>query len=308
MTKRKESTKMKLIRIIGRSIRDSFKSIFRNFSLSIASISCTVITLVLVALAMLATRNVTDMTEKIEKDLTMIVFVENTATEDDITTLKEQITKVDNVDTITYRSKEEIKNAMSSENETFKTIMDGWKEDENPLQSTYILKVKDIKKIRETATTLKNLDNVTLVKYGETMVDRMINVFDIIKKGCWIIVIALIVVTIFLITNTIKITIFSRRNEINIMRLVGTSNTVIKMPFLFEGLMLGIFGSLLPILITIFGYTYFYEAMGGVILSNLVELTKPGNVIFTTSLLLLIIGGLVGMFASLRAVRKYLKI
>ena len=92
------------------------------------------------------------------------------------------------------------------------------------------------------------------------------------------------------------------------MRLVGTSNTVIKLPYLFEGLMLGVFGSLIPILLTIFGYTYFYESMGGIILSNLVELTKPNSIIFSTSLALLIIGGVVGMFASLRAVRKYLKI
>ena len=92
------------------------------------------------------------------------------------------------------------------------------------------------------------------------------------------------------------------------MRLVGTSNTVIKLPFIFEGLLLGIFGSLIPVILTIFGYTYFYESMGGVILSNLVELTKPNLIIYNTSLALLIIGGTVGMFASARAVRKYLKI
>ena len=299
---------MRLIRIFKKSIRDSFKSIFRNFSLSIASISCTIITLVLVALAILATKNVTDMTERIEKDLTVIVFVDSKSSEQDINNVKKEIESISNVDSITYRSKEEIKNSMSKENETFKTIMDSWEENENPLQSTFILKVKDIKEIKETATTLKNINNVTLVKYGETMVDRMVSVFDIIKKGCWIIVLALIIVTIFLITNTIKITIFSRRNEINIMRLVGTSNTVIKLPYLFEGLLLGVFGSLIPIFITIFGYTYFYESMGGIILSNLVELTKPSSIIYSTSLALLIIGGVVGMFASVRAVRKYLKI
>ena len=299
---------MRLIRIIKRSFRDSFKSIFRNFSLSIASISCTFITLILVSLAMLATRNVTDMTDRIEKDLTMIVFVDNKATDEEIKNIKNDLKNINNVDSITYRSKEEIKSNMSNENETFKTIMDNWDESENPLQSTYILKVKDINLIKETATTIKNIDKVTLVKYGETMVDRMINVFDIVKKGCWVVVIALVIVTIFLITNTIKITIFSRRNEINIMRLVGTSNSVIKLPYLFEGLFLGILGSLLPILITIFGYTYFYESMGGIILSNLVELTKPNLIIYSTSLALLVIGGLVGMFASVRAVRKYLKI
>ncbi len=299
---------MKLIRIFNRSIRDSFKSIFRNLSLSVASISCTVITLILVALAILATENVTDMTDKIEKDLTMIVFVDNKASEEEINNVKSELNNIDNIDSITFRSKDEIKNNMSSENETFKKIMDSWGEDENPLQSTYILKVKNINKIKETASTIKNIDKVTLVKYGETMVDRMVSVFDVIKKGCWVIVIALVVVTIFLITNTIKITIFSRRNEINIMRLVGTSNTVIKLPFIFEGLLLGIFGSLIPVILTIFGYTYFYESMGGVILSNLVELTKPNLIIYNTSLALLIIGGAVGMFASARAVRKYLKI
>lgn len=299
---------MKLIRIFNKSVRDSFKSIFRNFSLSLASISCTVITLILVALAMLATENVTNMTEKIEKDLTVIVFVDSKATQDEIDNVRNNLDNIDNIDNITYRSKDEIKESMSSENDAFKNIMNTWSEDENPLQSTYVLKIKDIKKIKETVATIQNIDKVTLVKYGETMVDRMVSVFDLVKKCCWVIVIALIIVTIFLITNTIKITIFSRKNEINIMRLVGTSNVVIKLPYIFEGLLLGIFGSLIPILLTIFGYTYFYETMGGVVLSNLVELTKPGLIIFKTSLALLVIGGLVGMFASAKAVRKYLKI
>ena len=299
---------MKAFRIVSRSIRDSFKSIFRNFSLSLASISCTVITLILVSLAILASYNVTSMTDKIEKDLTMVVFVDNKATNDDIDSVKRDIEGINNVDNIVFRSKEEIKNNMSSENETFKNIMDSWKEDENPLQSTFILKVKDINNIKETASTIKNIDKVTLVKYGESMIDRMVSAFDIIKKVCIILVIALVLVTAFLITNTIKITIFSRRNEINIMRLVGTSNSAIKLPFLFEGLVLGAIGSLLPIIFTILGYTYLYESMGGIMFSNLLELVTPSKIIYITSFALLLIGSLVGMFGSINAVRKYLKI
>ncbi len=299
---------MKSIRIFRRSIRDSFKSIFRNFSLSAASISCTVITLILVALGILATYNVTSMTEKIEKDLTMVVFVDKNATEGEINLVRNEIESISNVDSITFRSKDEIKNTMIKENETFSNIMSSWDENENPLQSTFILKVKDIKEIKETATTLKNINKVTLVKYGESMVDRMISVFDIIKDGCFILVVALVIVTAFLITNTIKITIFSRRNEINIMRLVGTSNTVIKLPFVFEGFLLGAIGSLIPIIITILGYTYLYEVMGGVMFSNLVELVEPSKIIYITALILFVIGSVVGMFGSGRAVRKYLKI
>lgn len=308
MIRRKENMMMKPIRIFNRSLRDSFKSIFRNFSLSAASISCTVITLILVALGILATYNVTSMTEKIEKDLTMVVFVDKDATEGEINLVRNEIESISNVDSITYRSKDEIKNTMIQENETFSNIMSSWDENENPLQSTFILKVKVIKEIKETATTLKNIDKVTLVKYGESMVDRMISVFDIIKNGCFILVIALVIVTAFLITNTIKITIFSRRNEINIMRLVGTSNTVIKMPFVFEGFLLGAIGSLIPIIITIVGYTYLYEAMGGVMFSNLVELVEPSKIVYITALILFVIGSMVGMFGSGRAVRKYLKI
>ncbi len=301
---------MKILRILNRSIRDSFKSIFRNFSLSFASVSCTVITLILVAISIIASYNVTEITDKIERDLTVIVFIDNKTDQTGIDKIKNQIKNISNIDTksIVFRSKEEIKETMGNENAELKSIMDTWEKDENPLQSTYILKVKDIKKIKETATSLKNIENVTLVKYGETMVERMVNVFDIVKKICIILVVALILVTAFLITNTIKITIFSRRNEINIMRLVGTSNTVIRLPFIFEGFLLGLIGSIIPILITIFGYTYLYDAMGGVVLSNLVELVTPSSIVYIASLIVLIVGSIVGMLGSALAVRKYLKV
>jgi cell division transport system permease protein len=131
---------------------------------------------------------------------------------------------------------------------------------------------------------------------------------EVIRNACAIAVIALILVTAFLISNTIKITIFSRRQEISIMRLVGTSNTVIKLPFIVEGFTLGVIGSIIPILLTIFGYTFLYDYVGGNLFSELVVLVSPNSIVYTTSLVLLIVGGLVGMFGSLNAVRRYLKI
>ena len=92
------------------------------------------------------------------------------------------------------------------------------------------------------------------------------------------------------------------------MRLVGTSNFVIKLPFLFEGLFLGIIGSIIPILSTIFGYNFLYNKMNGIVFTDIFKLIKPNNIVFKVSLVLLIIGGLVGMLGSVKAVRKYLKI
>jgi len=300
---------MKLIRLISRGIRDAFKSVFRNFSLSLASISCTVITLLLVSVGILVSYNVEKITTDIENDLTIVAFIERDATSEEEQSIKKDLEAIHNIDTITFNSKQEIKESMQKEDDTFNTIMSSWSDEENPLQSTYIVTVKDVNSIIETANAIRNIEKINLVKYGESMVTKLINCFDIVEKVCVGIVIGLIVVTAFLISNTIKLTIFSRRTEIDIMRLVGTSNFVIKLPFLIEGFVLGMLGSILPILVTIFGYSYIYERFGGRIMDlEMISLASPFEVVFSVSLILLLIGSLVGMFGSYKAVRKYLTI
>lgn len=298
---------MKMFRIIWRSIKDAFKSVFRNFSLSMASISCTAVTLILVAIAILVTYNVNSITTDIEEVLTIVTFVDASATQEDIDNLTYQINSMPNVDAkkTEFNSKDRLKEELSKD-EDMKKVLDTL--EENPLQSSFVISVKDVKKITKTAEDIKKLDKITTVRYGETLVNKVINMFDIVRNACVIAVIALIIVTAFLIANTIKITIFSRRQEINIMRLVGTSNLVIKMPFLIEGLVLGIIGSILPILLTIYGYMFLFDYVGGSLFTNLVVLVEPKLIVYQTSIVLLIVGGVVGMFGSLRAVKRYLKI
>ena len=302
---------MKIFRIIGRSISGAAKSIARNFSLSMASITCTVITLILVSLGLLVSYNVNNITKDIEKELTIVVFMQKDITEEELKTTEEKLKKIDNVEKVTFTSKETIKNDMMSEYPSFSKMMDSWKEKDNPFQDSYIIKVKDVRDINETVTTIKNLDKIDLVKYSESTIGELIKIFDAIKTGTIILVVGLILVTAFLINNTIKITIFSRRNEIDIMRLVGTSNTVIKLPFLFEGLFIGVLGSIIPILITIFGYNYAYDALSSLGTSNLlsvIKLVNPDAIVYKASLIILIIGAVVGMFGSVKAVRKYLTV
>ncbi len=302
---------MKIFRIIGRSISGAAKSIARNFSLSMASITCTVITLILVSLGLLVSYNVNNITKDIEKELTIVVFMQKDITEEELKTTEEKLKKIDNVEKVTYTSKETIKNDMMSEYPSFSKMMDSWKDNDNPFQDSYIIKVKDVRDINETVTTIKNLDKIDLVKYSESTIGELIKIFDAIKTGTIILVVGLILVTAFLINNTIKITIFSRRNEIDIMRLVGTSNTVIKLPFLFEGLFIGVLGSIIPILVTIFGYNYAYNALSSLGTSNLlsvIKLVNPDAIVYKASLIILIIGAVVGMFGSVKAVRKYLTV
>lgn len=299
---------MKIFRMLGRSIRDAFKSVFRNFSLSLASISCITITLVIVAVSIIASFNVENFTKEIESDLTIVVFLENNATQEDADRVTQKIKEIKNVDSYKFQGKEEVKEEMSKESDVFKSLMAEWSKEDNPLKDTYQIKVKDAKQIGKTAKTIKEIEKVSLVRYGEGMVEKLVKAFSSIEKVSYGVVIALILVTIFLIINTIKLTIFSRKREISIMRLVGASNFSIKTPFIIEGMFLGLIGSILPVVLTTFGYLTFYNHFDGYLFTELIELIKPEPFIYQTSGIIVIIGILVGMIGSASAVRKYLKV
>lgn len=301
---------MKAFRIFGRNVRDSFKSVFRNFSLSLASISCITITLIVVAVAIVLSLNINNFTKIVEKDVTIVAFLDVDITEDEIDDVYDKIITLDNVEipNVEFRDKMKISDEMMASSDVFESIMSGWDREESPIQDTYQVKVSDITLIKKTADEIKKIEHVDVVKYGEGMVEQLVSAFDILRKGAIIAVIALILVTAFLITNTIKITIMSRKREIEIMRLVGASNINIKLPFIFEGLILGALGSLIPIFLTMYGYTALYDKFDGRLFSEFLTLLPPTPFIYYVSALLISIGMIVGMFGSSNAVRKYLKI
>lgn len=297
---------MKAIRILFRNINSAFKSVVRNFSLSIASVACTTITLILVALSVLISLNVNNFTHELEEELTIVTYLNEGVEDQQIEKIKEQIANVDGFESLEFKSKDEWKAEMQAYSEELNVSLSYLSE--NPLLDSIVVKVTDPNKINSVAKSIREIEGVKDAKYGEGMVDDVISIFNIVQNATLILVIALILVTAFLISNTIKLTIFSRRNEIEIMRLVGTSNAVIRMPFIFEGFILGIIGAIIPIIITIYGYILFYEHYNGHLFTNIITLISPGNIILFVSLVILVIGSLVGMFGSYRAVRKYLKI
>ena len=309
---------MKAIRIFGRNIRDAFKSVFRNFSLSFASISCITITLLVVAIAVVLSYNVNNFTKLVEQDVTIVVFMDKQTTEEKANEYLTKIKHIDSVEKVEYQSKIQIAESMMESSDVYNNIMNEWKvdgkwvEDEIPLQPTLQVKVKSLKKIDTVANGIKDLDpektTIKLVQYGEDMVKQLISLFDIVRQISIGIVIALILVTAFLISNTIKITIFSRKKEIEIMRLVGASNLNIKIPFIFEGLFLGALGSIIPILVTTYGYVAIFENFNGQLFSPFIRLIAPHPFIYLVAGILVLIGMLVGMFGSALAVRKHLKI
>lgn len=300
---------MKLFRILGRNIRDSFRSVFRNFSLSLASISCITITLIVVSISIILSYNVNNFTSIIKKDVTVVVFLNKDISVERRDAIEDELWAIENIKSVTPKFKESIQKDMAEASKTYDNIMSKWEtREDNYLMDTYQVKVEDIELIGQTSDLIEAIEDVEVAKYGEGMVEQLVVVFDIVRKVSYGIVVALILVTAFLISNTIKITIYSRKREIDIMRLVGASNTNIKVPFILEGLFLGIIGSILPIIFTTYGYVALIDATDGQLFSSFIRLIEPEPFIYLVSGTLLVIGMIVGMFGSWRAVKKHLKI
>ena len=306
---------MRGFRTINRYFRDAFHGVFRNFSLSLASISCITITLIVVAFSLLLSMNVENFSESIRKDVTVVMFLKSDTTAEDVSKIKKELEGVSNIEnsTIEFKSKADSALELKNGNDIFATTVDKWTDDTNPLLDSYMFKVKEIEEIDNTVKEVNNLpftkDKINNINYGEDIVHQMIVVFNVVRKICIVAVAALVLVTAFLIANTIKLAIYSRRREIEIMRLVGASNTSIKVPFILEGLFIGIIGSIIPMLVTIFGYSTLYDFFGGKLFgSALAALIAPMPFVYNISGILVLIGILVGMIGSYQAVRKYLKI
>lgn len=304
---------MRALRIFSRNVVHALKSIVRNRSLSLASVICTTITLIIVSLAILFSHNINSFTKDLEGTLTVIAYVDKEATEEDISSIKSKLLEIKNIksDELIYKDKETIKEETmknTDENSSLYSIMNTWTKETNPLESEFIITVKEAGKLKETADTIKTIEKVTNVQYSESVVEKMVPVFDVVKQVTMIIIIGLIAVTIFLICNTIKLTIFARKSEIEIMRLVGISNFVIKLPFVIEGLFLGILGSIIPIVATIWGYIIAYDKLEGYLFTNFIKMVEPLPFTLYVSGLLLLIGVIVGMVGSYTTVRKHLKI
>lgn len=299
---------MKAFRIFGRNVRDGFKSVGRNLSLSIASISCITITLLIISIALIASSNVENMTKLIREDFTIVAFIKLDTKDEDIKKIKKEIESYDNIESVTYQTKKEVANEMKDTSSDLAGIIDSWSDDTNPLYNTFLIKVKNTDQITKTAKKIEGLDSIEKINYLQGMVESLMTVFKFIEKAMIVAMIALLLVTLFLINNTIKITIFSRKREIEIMRLVGASNMSIKQPFVIEGLCLGFLGSVIPVLVTIYGYSVLYKHFNGQLFSPFFKLVPSEPFMYYIALILMGLGIIIGMFGSYKAVRKYLKI
>lgn len=292
---------------LSRHLREGVKNLSRNGWMTFASVSAVTVTLLLVGVFLAAIMNMNHFATKVEQDVEIRVHIDPAAKEADQKKLEEDMSKIAKVDSIKYSSKEEeLKRLIKSLGDSGKTFE--LFEQDNPLKDVFVVKAKEPTDTAAIAKKIEKMQFVSNVQYGKGQVEKL---FDTVKTGRNIgiaLIAGLLFTAMFLISNTIKITIYARSTEIEIMKLVGATNWFIRWPFLLEGLFLGVLGSIIPIGLILVMYNslqgVFNEKLGGTIF----ELLPYNPFVFQLAGLLMLIGALIGMWGSVMSIRRFLKV
>ncbi|NMO96672.1 permease-like cell division protein FtsX [Paenibacillus lemnae] len=298
-----------------RHMREGVKSIFRNGWMSVASITSIVISLFILGVFILLVLNVNALADKADSNVQVSAYLNLNVDQELRERVEKEIAIMPEVKEIRFVSKDE---GMKDLTESFGTegqdLLDGFtNEDTNPLPDSFIINVVEPTTVPAVAQKVESLNEtypekpIMRVKYGEGTVEKLFEITKYVRNIGFIFVAGLGLMSMFLISNTIRVTILARRREISIMKLVGATNTFIRWPFFVEGALIGLIGSLITVGALFLGYSQLHQALiGDITLSqSLIPLSEIWHLLGG---LLLLLGMLIGIWGSTMSIRKSLKV
>lgn len=292
------------IRTMGRHIRDAFKSLFRNGLMTFGSVSAVSMILLIVGVFVSLLFNVNKIGSDIENDVNVRVYIDLAANQEKTDQLEAKIKELADVESVTFRSKdEELEDVTKSFAEEFSLF----KNDGNPLRNAFDVKAKEPQKTSAVAKAIEGMDYVARVRYGEARADNLFRIIATARNIGAVIIVGLLALAMFLISNTIRSTIYSRRTEIEIMRLVGATKAYIRWPFFLEGGMIGLLGSIIPIGLVWSIYLWIYKGGSDFFSGSSFSLLDPNPFLIYVSLAMAAIGITIGAFGSILSMRRFLK-
>lgn len=283
----------------------AFKSLRRNGWMTLAAISAVAITLLLVGSLIATLFNINKLATDIEEDVSIRVSIDLAANQEDQEALANEINAIDGVDDIEFSSQdEELDNVIGVYGEDFE-MFEG---DDNPLYDVFIVHANSPEATQQVAEQIEEFNYVQSVNYGGAEADRLFDLTQSIRNVGIFVVGILIFAAIFLISNTIRIAIFSRSTEIEIMKLVGAKNWFIRWPFLIEGAIIGLFGSLIAASIIAYVYVNGFQRIMAFLSSTNFTLLAPDPFLYYLLGIMIALGIIIGSLGSSLSIRKFLKI
>ena len=292
---------------LPKHFKTAVQNIWRNGVMSFSSIFAVTITLVLIGVIGVLALNVQDISSNIEDGVSIYVKLDRYIDEAAEQAVGPQIEAISGVKKITYYTKDqELDKLIETQGDEGAALFESYRAD-NPLGGAYEVEVDDAANIAKIAEKIQEIPNVNKTSYGGQSTQDMVKTLKTIQTGGSIFIVGLAIIALFMIANTIKITITARQTEISIMRMVGASNWYIRIPFMLEGMLIGLIGSIIPIIVLVYGYGMVYDYANGALMSAMLALKPPMPFIRDFSLVIAAVGAGVGLVGSFVSIRRFLK-
>ena len=295
---------MNSIRVFFRHIRNGFRNLIRNGWMTAASVLTMTVTLVILGGLVLLGTNISNVTSDIEQGIQIRVHIDIAATPEDEAKLRTELEALPHVKQVTYRTKDEELADLVNKIEEF----DLYGEDNNPLYNVFVVEVDSPDNLKTVTDQAKNLSYVINANYGDEDADQLLQFIETARLVLSFLAAVMIVVAVLLVTNTIRLTIFARQREIEIMRLVGAKNSYIRAPFLWEGTFIGIISAALAVVALYAIYEGIQELARSMIQIQVIQFTPIWPLLIYIADGLLIVGILLGIIGARRSIKRFLVI
>jgi len=286
-------------------VTQGFKGVISNSLMSLLSICIVTASMMLLGIFIIIGANLNGVTEQIQEQCQINVYLPHGADVDDFRSVRSGLEELDNVkEVIPYTKEERFKTYKENYYQNEADVVDTLASD-NPLRDSCILVLEDINKAAETIEAASKVKGVEEVKNSLDLINKVIAITNTVRHVTLWFILGLMLISIFIISNTIKLGMVSRQKEIQIMRYVGATNWFIRWPFIVEGMILGFMGSFVAAVIVLLGYGAFVpsirEFMDPIVILGVPEMLK------TISIGFLLVGTVIGVVGSITSIRKYLE-
>ena len=295
--------------VLGYLLGEGFRNVFSNKKSSGASLAIMCATMLIFGLFFVIIENISNIVAKLEEEQGIQVFIKGDATEEQINELGDQIKALNGVNTMTFVSKEDALNSMREKLKNKQSLLAGWDED-NPFRASYVITLTDLTLSAEIQDSINRFDNVYNIESRDDTIKALVSIANVIRIISFSILGLLILISVFIIANTIKLTVHARRKEISIMKYVGATDNFIRWPFIIEGILIGMVAALISIALI----ALLYSLVSGSVIKS-IQLQSSGITMlsFSTMFNLLIfvyvaLGIGIGVIGSTFSMRKYLKV
>jgi cell division transport system permease protein len=290
-------------------IKEGLKGVWRNRVMTLISVGSVSASLLILGLFMVLAVNIDNVSKEVESQVTIEVFLEDEIDEDKVKDIGKVLKAMDGIEDITYISKDDALERMEKLFGDKKHLLEMYKDDDNPFPRSYVVQPKALEYVGEISRNIEAIEGVEEIKTGTEVANKISQSTNAIRIIMLIIIGILTLISVFIISNTIKLSVTSRSREIGIMKYIGATDGFVKMPFFVEGMALGLIGSLLAVAVIAYGYKSILSFANPAIHSMFSFYLVPfDSIIKDLTSLLIALGIGIGTLGTTLTVRKFLKV